>query len=163
MTKKKIYRIATQSEIPQQQEEPQKAPPKEPTPEQILEVAKGLEPPESVGIENNFWEHIPSSSRDLIHFRREVRRGIYKIIKWKKMKKEWEDNLRLKQLHDIINAQLDPNRGIRWETFSDKWDIHPKKPLEIIIKEHWIKEGGGFDVDLGYHYPHAFTVKKEND
>jgi len=155
---KKIYKIATDKEF--SYSEPEK-PKKEPAPEDLLEVAKGAAPTEKIGIEEQFWQSSPTLKRDIIRYRREVRRGIYKILKYQRLNKDWRSIPKLVQLYDIINDQLEPNRGIRWETFADKWDIHPKEPLKIIIKEHWIKEGGGFDVDLGYHYPHAFTKKEE--
>ena len=114
-----------------------------------------------LGIEEKFWEQSPTLKREVIRFRRDVRRGIYKILKYERLKKDWKSIPKLVQLHEIINEQLNPNAGISWQTFSVRWDIHPKKPLKIIIKEQWIKEGGGFDVDLGYHYPHAFTKQLE--
>jgi hypothetical protein len=130
------------------------------TEEEILNVAMGVSSPEEV-IGTNYWTEIPVNKRDLIHFRREVRRGLYKIIKYKLKGIDYAHLQNLVQLEEIIGSQLDGNLGITWRTFADKWDIHPKNPLTIILKEHWVKEGGGFDVDVGVHYPHAFTVKKE--
>ena len=157
---KKIYKISTDSEITKSSEsaESKSADKAE---EDLLAVAKGVAEPEVLGIEEQFWQLSPTLKRDVIRYRREVRRGIYKILKYERLKKDWRTSPKLVQLHDIIDKQLDPNRGIRWETFADRWDIHPKEPLTIIIKEHWIKAGGGFDKDLGYHYPHAFTKKDE--
>lgn len=120
---------------------------------ELLEMAQG------VHLEKDHWEFKSSTRKEDIHFRREVRRAIYKILKWMRLDKDWNTESELRQLFDIIDPQLDPNLGMRWKNFGDKWDIHPKLPLKVIIKEHWVKEGGGFDADLGYHYPHAFPAK----
>jgi hypothetical protein len=73
--------------------------------------------------------------------------------------KDWKTDEKLSQLYTIINDQLDPNLGQRWSTFGDVWDIHPKIPTQIILKDHWVKEGGGFDTEVNIHYPHAFPRK----
>lgn len=127
----------------------------------LEELAKGAITPEDVGFVENYWTDNSKNTREFVHFRRDVRRGIYKIVKYMKRNENewWQEKEHLKQLFDIIDPQLDANRGLRWTDFASKWDIHPKIGTQVIIKEHWVKAGGGFDVDLGYHYPHAFTAK----
>jgi hypothetical protein len=67
----------------------------------------------------------------------------------------------MEALHKLISEQLDPNLGLTYTEFSTRWDIHPKSLTQMVIKEHWVKEGGGFDLELGSHYPTAFTEQKE--
>lgn len=130
--------------------------------EELLAVAQGVEKPESIGLKSTVhWEDNSHNRKEFIRFRREVRRGIHKIVKYMKLNRDdWRNNEKLVQLHEIIDDQLNPNLGQTWLSFSDKWDIHPKLGLLVIIKEHWVKEGGGFDLELGSHYPHAFTAKE---
>ena len=70
---------------------------------------------------------------------------------------DFKDNKELYQLYTVINDQLDTNYGMDWGAFTHKWDIHPKFAMQIVIKEHWVKEGGGYDEEIGTHYPFAFT------
>ena len=121
----------------------------------LLDIAKGVSDPTALGLKESQWVYDGKNTRELIRFRRAVRRGVILINHYKKLDKELDE--RHQELYDIIEKQLDPNLGLTWKNFAFKWDIHPKEPLKVIIKEHWVKEGGGFDADLGYHYPHAFT------
>ena len=121
----------------------------------LLDIAKGVIDPTAVGIKESQWVYDGKNTRELIRFRRSVRRGIILINHLMKLEKPLDE--RHQELKEIIEKQLNPNLGLTWKTFSFKWDIHPKEPLTVILKEHWVKEGGGFDSDLGYHYPHAFT------
>lgn len=142
--------------------EPEEKVTPQPTEEDLLAVAKGAASPTTLGYKENYWVDKTKTTKDFIHFRREVRRGIHRIIKYMGRNEnwKWQDDEQLKQLYEIIDNQLNANAGLRWNNFSGKWDVHPKQATQIIIKEHWVREGGGFDVDLGYHYPHAFTAKE---
>ena len=125
---------------------------------ELLDIAMGVSDPSTAGLKSNkYWNDSSENRKDFIRFRREVRRGIYAILKSMKHEKDFKANPKLNELFDIINDQLDPNIGMRWSDFTDKWDIHPKFGLQVIIREHWVREGGGFDAELGSHYPFAFT------
>jgi len=130
--------------------------------EELLAVAKGVASPKTIGLQDTcHWQDNAQNRKEFIRFRREVRRGIHRIVKYMKMNRDdWKQDEKLVQLFEIIDAQLDPNLGQTWMKFSDKWDIHPKLGLQVIIKEHWVKEGGGFDTELGSMYPFAFTAKE---
>lgn len=125
----------------------------------LLEVAMGIKPPEEV-LEQKFWNKeiidIPNYER----YRRDARRAIYKIIKYMKLKKSYKEVPMLNEMYEMINPMLDANKGLRWDNFSTVWDVHPKDITQIVLKEHWFKEGGGIDVELGTHSPTAFTNQK---
>lgn len=126
--------------------------------EELLSVAMGAAEPKTIGLKGNkYWEDNSETRKEFIRFRRRVRRGIYSILKCMKFNKDYKEIPELAELYEIIDDQLDSNRGLGWNTFTDKWDIHPKLGLQVIIREHWVKEGGGFDSELGSHYPFAFT------
>jgi hypothetical protein len=124
----------------------------------LLEVAKGVSSPETI-LEKKYWDDLKENRKDFINYRREARRAVYKILKNQNLKRELTDP-ELIEMYNIINPQLDPNKGLRWNGFTKVWDLHPNNVKKIILKEHWIKEGGGFDLDFGSHYPTAFTEQK---
>ena len=124
----------------------------------ILKVAKGVSSPSTI-MEINYWDNNTNSKKEFLSFRREARRAIYKIIKAKKLGNDITDVSTL-QMQDIINPQLDSNRGINWNNFTMNWDLHPKDVKKIVIKEHWAREGGSFDNDVGSCLPTAFTNQK---
>ncbi len=119
----------------------------------LLAMAKGADP-------KMYWLTIPNDKKEYITKRREARRTIFKIRKYLNTEKELEDD-RMKALHEIISEKLDPNLGLTYTTFSQQWDIHPKSLTEMVLKEHWVREGGGFDNELGSHAPTAFTNQQE--
>ena len=119
----------------------------------LLNMAKGVDP-------KMHWLAVPENKKEYITKRRETRRIIFKIRKYLNAEKELEDE-KMKALHEIMDAKLDPNLGLTYTTFSQQWDIHPKSLTEMVLKEHWVREGGGFDTELGSHYPTAFTNQLE--
>lgn len=124
------------------------------TEEEILEIAKGNAPADLEP--TKFWSVAPEKNKDFLVYRREARRTIYKILKKRKAKCPIEDAAQI-ELFNILDPQIQPNFGLNWESFTQKWDLHPKDVTKIILKEQWIKEGGGFDAELGTHHPIAFT------
>ena len=125
----------------------------------LLQYAMGVAPIEDI-MPEKFWDSPPTSARDFVLYRREARRAIYRIIKYKKMDKPYMDDPRLAEMYDIISAHIDHNNGITWDNFASRWDVHPQDIKKIVLKEHWVKEGGGFDVEMGTHSPTAFTEQK---
>lgn len=124
----------------------------------LLDVAKGVLPPETV-IEKKFWDNPPTNKKEFQSYRREARRAVYAIIKNYKLKRPITDPAQI-EMQKILTEQLDGNKGLRWDNFTSVWDLHPNDIKKIILKEHWLKEGGGFDLDFGTHYPTAFTGQK---
>lgn len=125
----------------------------------ILEIAKGVESPSEIIVEK-FWDKTPTTEKDFISYRREARRAIYKIIKYMKLGKSYMNDPKYKEMYELINPKLNNNYGLRWDNFSSVWDIHPRDITKIVLKEHWLKEGGGFDLEVGSHFPTAFTEQK---
>ncbi len=121
--------------------------------DKLLKMAMGVDP-------KMYWLVVPENKKEYITKRRETRRTIFKIRKYLNAGKELEDD-KMKALHEIMDAKFDPNMGITYTTFSQQWDIHPKSLTEMVLKEHWVREGGGFDNELGSHYPTAFTNQLE--
>ena len=121
--------------------------------DKLLKMAMGVDP-------KMYWLYVPENKKEYITKRRETRRTIFKIRKYLNAKKELEDD-KMKALHEIMSEKLNPNLGITYTTFSQQWDIHPKSLTEMVLKEHWVREGGGFDNELGSHYPTAFTNQLE--
>ena len=122
----------------------------------LLDYAKGVTPIEEI-MAPKFWDNPPTSGREFNSFRREGRRAIYRIIKYKRLGKPYMDDPKLAEMHEIISGHICPNNGITWANFASRWDLHPKDIKKIVLKEHWLKEGGGFDTELGTHSPTAFT------
>jgi len=130
---------------------------KEVDPQKLLEAAMGAIPlEEGTG---SHWIDSSTNRKEFYRFRRKVRRGVFTINKWTEEDRPWRDDPALVELYDIIDEQLNPNFGMRWDNFTDVWDIHPKHGLTIIRKEAWVREGGGYDSETGSCYPHAFTYK----
>jgi len=122
----------------------------------LLDYAKGIAPIEEI-ITPKFWSNPPKSGREFYLFRREGRRAIYKIIKYKRLGKPFMDDPKLAEMYELISTHICPNNGINWGNFASRWDLHPKDITKIVLKEHWLKEGGGYDAELGTHSPTAFT------
>ena len=108
-------------------------------------------------IPKKIWDETPPSGKEFWLFRREARRAVYKIIKYKRLGKPIQDDPKLVEMYEIISTHINPNDGINWGNFASRWDLHPKDVKKIVLKEHWLKEGGGFDTELGTHVPTAFT------
>ena len=127
-------------------------------PQKLLDAAKGAIPIEEAT--GSHWIDTSQNRKQFYHFRRKVRRGIFTIIKWEEQERPWRDDPALVELYGIIDEQLNPDFGLRWDNFADAWDIHPKNALTIIRREAWVREGGGYDNEVNSCYPHAFTYKK---
>jgi len=125
----------------------------------LLEVAMGIKPPSEVMTEK-FWNKAPSEVPNFERYRREARRAIYKIIKYMKLKKDYKSDPKLNEMFELINPMLVGDMGLRWDNFSNVWDVHPKDITKIVLKEHWFREGGGIDTELGTKAPTAFTSQK---
>ncbi len=129
---------------------------------ELLDLAKGvISTPEQEKMQwISYWNNIPENTR--LHWlkRKEIRQAIFEIRKLYHRNKQVKD-VKLAALHEIIGSQLNPNNGISYHSFTWQWDVHPKDITKIILKEHWVKEGGGFDVELGVHSPTAFTKQEE--
>ena len=97
------------------------------------------------------------NSKERLDRRRALRKEAFFVIK--QMVRETESNLSLKQiaLKELIEGQLDKNLAMDWHGFTFVWDIHPDGTPVVVRKEAWVKAGGGFDSELGTHYPSAFT------
>lgn len=142
--------------------------------EDLLNMAKGVQ--EVVKSENQeLKEHFTrgiASSKEVLQVRKELRREILQMNFWaagkvrgteeqfgKVLQEEYESgnwNEKRKVVYEIINEQLDKNNGLGWETFTQNWDLHPRRQSEVIRKEFWAKEGGQFD-EIGACFPIAFT------
>ena len=125
----------------------------------LLQYAMGVKPKEDI-VQEKYWDKVIEDKQEFIAYRREARRAIYKIIKYMKLRKPYLDNPMLKEMYEKMNALLDPNMGLRWDNFSTRWDLHPTDINKIVLKEHWFKEGGGIDTELGTKSPTAFTSQK---
>ena len=125
----------------------------------LLQYAMGVKPKEDI-IQETYWDKEIEDRQKFITYRREARRAIYKIIKYMKLRKSYLDDPKLKEMYEKINVLLDPNMGLRWDNFSIRWDLHPTDINKIVLKEHWFKEGGGVDTELGTPSPTAFTSQK---
>lgn len=133
------------------------------TEEQLLNMAKG------VGMENVIdeaaqinefkekWQTVEKTNSKRLDQRRRLRKAMFFVIK--QVVRETEQNLTLEHiaLKEIIESQLDKNLGMDWLGFTFVWDVHPHGIPIIVRKEAWVREGGGFDPELGNHFPSAFT------
>lgn len=134
----------------------------EPTNIDLLNIAMGIDLDEDASSEAQIlaakteWKTIPKSNRAKITNRRAMRREMFAILK--RVNRGNADTLTNKQiaLKELIDDQLDPNLGMKWEGFTFIWDLHPFDGPIIIRKEAWGVSGGGYD-DLGQFFPSAFT------
>ena len=127
--------------------------------EQLLKMAMGVpeegteEATEIMKMKTE-WMVIPDRGKDKLTKRRKIRKNMFKIIK--RMRRELEMTPELEAIKSIFDPQLDGNHQINWGTFTFHWDIHPTDHTKIIQKDHWFREGGGYD-ELGALMPTAFT------
>lgn len=63
-------------------------------------------------------------------------------------------------LKELIEAQLDPNKGQTWDSFTFHWDVGANDPFKVIIKTQWAESGGGYD-ETGNRTPPAFTEQEK--
>jgi len=131
--------------------------------EELIKLAKGI-PPEGLTDEQlkerdiinwtKYFTEVVTNQGEAVTRRSKIRKMIFGILKARVRHTE----LKLSQqvLYDIIEKQLDPNRALTWDKFTFTWDLAPfTHGLKVVQKEHWSREGGGFD-EVGY-YPPAFT------
>jgi len=135
--------------------------------DKLLNVARGVDKFDDVLTEEQFveaakieWQTLPDGSKSKILHRRRLREAMFKILKYDARDLEHLMTPELKALYEIIDEQLDSNMGMNWEGFTFVWDIHPKGMPVVVRKEAWVKEGGGFDPELGTHFPSAFTEQE---
>lgn len=134
--------------------------------EELLLMAKGI-PPESFEAQQLlYWNTVydpqsPSRDERNEHFlqRREARKAVY-FYRRAVERGETPDEKYKFFFETFIKPQLDSNLAINLKSFTFKWDIHPVDPRRVVIKENWLKEGGGFDVDTSAHAPTAFTMQE---
>ena len=125
---------------------------------ELLNVAKGVVSASDVLSREGYWKIVPENKRDAELKRKAVRGWLHKIVKYIKMNKEVPDHFEdAKILLAMYEEQMKPNLGIKMDMFAWKWDLHPKDHTKIILREEWIKSGGGFDPDFGTCAPNAFT------
>jgi hypothetical protein len=133
------------------------------TDEQLLNMAKGV--PQSDDEREMLdqaahvakWMEIPEKSKYLLTKRREIRRGIFTIIK--RLRRNLEITPELKALMSIIEPQLNADLQMTWATFTFNWDIHPFETTTVIQKHEWFSAGGRYD-ELGSLEPPAFTEQE---
>lgn len=135
------------------------------TPEQLLELAKGVSDTEEAQMlkAKEQWYRAPETPQESRLKRRKIRKTLLGIAKNHANGNEEEENLQLKALKEIISEQLDPNRNMRWPTFTWTWDVGVQNPLQVILREEWFKSGGTIDPDIGVFLPAAFTQQIFND
>lgn len=133
------------------------------TEEDIMAMAKGvgmeqiIDDAEKIKAAKEKFMAVGASGKERLHNRRRLRKSMFDILK--RIIREQEELMTIEQLalKEIIDEQLDPNFAMAWKGFTFVWDIHPNGLPQIVRKEAWVKEGGGFDADIGVHFPPAFT------
>ena len=130
--------------------------------ERLLKMAMGV--PETEDADemkimkfNSEWMIVPERDKDKLTKRKRIRHNIFKIIK--SMKYELELTPEQIAIKSIFDPQLNTNHQINWATFTFYWDIHPKDQTQLITKDRWFMEGGGYD-ELGSLAPPAFTKQE---
>lgn len=133
-------------------------------PKRLLDIAMGVEsmdeiltPEQQIEKLKEQWTKLPEGTKAKILHRRRLRESIFKILKYNVRDLPHMMTPELEALRQIIDDQLDSNMGMNWKGFTFVWDIHPHGYPVVIRKEAWVREGGGFDPDIGVHFPSAFT------
>lgn len=131
------------------------------SPEELLKMAMGITPEaQEKAAEENIKKHylVPTTQKDYFAKRRVFRRTMFSVRR-KLHYNQQEFTTEEKVVKEIIESRLDPSKGFTWESFTFLWDITPnyQNPFQIIQKQHWFKEGGVLDQDIGTFYPAAFT------
>jgi hypothetical protein len=134
-------------------------------PEKLLRIAQGLEEIELTDEQVNAkarerWTVLPEDRKERILHRRKMREAMFKILKYEARDMPHMMTPELNALKEIFDEQLDPNLAMVWARFTFTWDVHPTGNPVIVRKEAWVREGGGFDPDIGVHFPSAFTEQE---
>ena len=134
-------------------------------PEKLLRLAQGVDKIELTEeqIINNArerWTVLRTDRKEKILHRRKMRAAMFKILKYDARNMPHMMTPELYALKAIFDEQLDPNLAMVWERFTFTWDVHPTGNPVIVRKEAWVREGGGFDPDIGVHFPSAFTEQE---
>ena len=134
-------------------------------PEKLLRLAQGVDKIELTEeqIINNArerWTVLPTDRKEKILHRRKMRAAMFKILKYDARNMPHMMTPELYALKAIFDEQLDPNLAMVWERFTFTWDVHPTGNPVVVRKEAWVREGGGFDPDIGVHFPAAFTEQE---
>ena len=136
-------------------------------PEKLLRIAQGLEEMELTDEQikekaRERWTVLPEDRKQRILHRRRMREAMFKILKYDARNLPDMMTPELNALKEIFDEQLDPNLAMVWERFTFTWDVHPSGNPVVVRKEAWVREGGGFDHDIGVHFPSAFTEPEIN-
>ena len=136
-------------------------------PEKLLRIAQGLEEMELTDEQikekaRERWTVLPEDRKQRILHRRRMREAMFKILKYDARNLPDMMTPELNALKEIFDEQLDPNLAMVWERFTFTWDVHPSGNPVVVRKEAWVREGGGFDPDIGVHFPSAFTEQEIN-
>ena len=131
------------------------------SPDDLLKMAMGITPEaQEMAASENIKKHYltPTTQKDYFQKRRVFRRTMFSI-RWKLHYNQTTFTAEEKAIKEIMDARLDPSKGFTWESFTFLWDITPnyQNPFQIVQKQHWFKEGGAIDQDIGTFYPAAFT------
>lgn len=99
-----------------------------------------------------------SERKQFITRRRQFRKAIF-TVRWKMHYNQTNLTPEEVAVKEIIDARIDPNRGLTWANFTYQWDVspNPQTPGKVIQKHEWFKDGGEVDSDIGSFYPAAFT------
>jgi hypothetical protein len=131
------------------------------SPEDLLKMAMGITPEaQEMAAEENLKKHylVPTTQKEYFAKRRVFRRTMFSVRR-KLHYNQTEFSTEEKVVKEIIDTRLDPSKGFTWDSFTFLWDITPnyQNPFQIVQKQHWFKEGGAIDQDIGTFYPSAFT------
>jgi hypothetical protein len=135
-------------------------------PNKLLNIAMGVEPmidlteEQQIEAAKSHWLSLPKDRKEKILHRRKLREAMFKILKYDVRDMSDKMTTELFALKSLIDNQLDSNLGMKWEGFTFIWDIHPHGTPVVVRKEAWVREGGGFDQELGTHFPSAFTEQE---
>jgi hypothetical protein len=135
-------------------------------PDKLLKIAMGVdkmvELTEDQKIEQakSYWQILPEDRKMKILHRRKLREAMFKILKYEIRDMPDKMTTELHALKAIVDEQLDSNMGMKWDGFTFIWDIHPQGVPVVVRKEAWVRVGGGFDQELGTHFPSAFTEQE---
>jgi hypothetical protein len=137
-------------------------------PDKLLRIAMGVEAMAELTQDQKIeqaklnWKTLPGDRKQKILRRRDLRESMFKILKYEVRNMPDKMTTELHALKAIIDEQLDSNMGMKWNGFTFIWDIHPQGVPVVVRKEAWVREGGGFDQELGTHFPSAFTEQEIN-
>jgi hypothetical protein len=125
----------------------------------LIKMSKGIIETDSIEYWLRYFNEPVETKSALRAKRKQVRQAVHEIRKQQKLHNEINDN-KLNAIVEIFSSKLSSNMGIGYDRFTFSWDIHPNNPVDIVLREHWTKEGGGFDEEVGVCAPTAFTEQE---